>query len=71
MSADIRGYIGSVINGESKEDVINEIANLMSATQRPSNSQIVKLSRKLDVQTEVVMQWCDRLFPSKQECRHG
>jgi|GEM_PF-4794217 len=71
MSADIRDYITERRNGKTRKAIIEAFSELMAATQRPSNAQIVKLARKLEIETEEVMQWCDRLFTSKQECRHG
>jgi len=39
--------------------------NLLSASKRPSNSQIVKMAGKLGIETEDLMKLCDRLFPKE------
>jgi hypothetical protein len=38
--------------------------NLVSASKRPSNAQIVKMASKLGIETEDLMKLCDRLFPN-------
>lgn len=84
MSADLRNYIDARLDGKvqaikpnvdlepSQSNQFEEIlSNWLGASKRPTNSEIVKTATKLGVQTELLMQLCDRLFPVKEKCANG
>lgn len=84
MSADLRNYIDARLNGtvqaikpivdvEPSQSKLVEgtLSSWLGASQRPSNPQIVKAAAKIGVQTEILMQLCDRLFPVKEKCVNG
>ena len=48
---------------EEDETKFKLFYNLLSASKRPANSQIVKIAGKLDIDVEDLMKLCDRLFP--------
>lgn len=85
MSADLRAYIERRCNAGSKKEVtavldeasdLNncnqsvELFNFLSASQKPTNPQIVKAAARFGVDTGGLMQMCDRLF-EKERCANG
>ena len=70
MSTDLRGYIERRCNGVESANQVPELLKFLSATQKPTKAEIVKAAARFGIDTEQLMQICDRLF-SQEKCGNG
>nr|MDZ8061873.1 hypothetical protein [Nostoc sp. EkiNYC01] len=56
---------------KSNHEVQVTLVNWMSASKRPTNAEIIKAAANIGVDTKVLIDLCDRLFPTRDECTNA